>query len=108
MSGPTARDYYLAARYYRDSGNDLVKAKEYITKANQMDAKYWQLRLESLVHGDLKDYSSAIAAAEKSMVMAETAGNMDYVKMNKKSIDMWKEMMAKPKSAKSAKQSAKM
>ena len=64
--------------------------------------------IPALQHGDLKDYSSAIAAAEKSMVMAETAGNMDYVKMNKKSIDMWKEMMAKPKKAKSAKQSAKM
>jgi hypothetical protein len=49
LAGPSSDDYYLAARYYFDSGKDLNTALGWIQKSNTMDAKYWKLRIESLI-----------------------------------------------------------
>lgn len=96
MAGPSANDYAAAAGYYHESGKDLKKALEYIQKANAgNEPRFWQVRREALILGDLGMYAEAIAAAEKSAMLAEKAGNAEYVKMNKASIEMWKPKVKK-------------
>ncbi|MCB0704107.1 MAG: DUF2911 domain-containing protein [Saprospiraceae bacterium] len=92
MAGTSARDYYTAASYYYDAKKDMNQALVWIKKANEMDAKFWQLRRESLILAELGRYPEAIAAAEKSKAMAQEAGNQDYVRMNEKSIAEWSAM----------------
>lgn len=93
MSGPSDRDYYLAAAYFHDEGKDLNKALKWIDKAIEKGGdRYWVLRKKALIQADLKDYKGAIATAKKSSDAAKEAGNMDYVKMNDQSIAMWKKM----------------
>jgi len=89
MAGTSRGDYYTAARYFYDNDKDMTKALEWIKMANKKDAKFWQLRLQSLIEAKMGDKKSAVATAMKSMEMAKTEGNMDYVRMNKKSIDEW-------------------
>ena len=78
MAGTSRGDYYSAARYFYDNGKDLNKAHDWISKANEMDAKFWQLRLQSLIEADMGKKKMAIATAQRSMDMAQKAGNMDY------------------------------
>jgi len=82
LAGPSSDDYYLAARYYLDSGKDLNKALPWIQKATSMEPKYWKIRVESLILGKLGRIDEAIAAAEKSKALAMEDHNDDYVKMN--------------------------
>ena len=89
LSGPGARDYYVAARYYFANDKDIDQAREWIEMANEMDAKFWQLRLEALIHAKMENYDEAIRTAKTSMEMAEEAGNQNYVRMNKESIEEW-------------------
>lgn len=96
MAGPSGNDYAAAAGYYHESGKDLKKALEYIRKATAGDdPKFWQVRREALILGDLGMYAEAVAAAEKSAMLAEKAGNKEYVTMNKASIEMWKPKVKK-------------
>lgn len=93
LAGPTGNDYYAAASYYHESGKDLQQALEWIQKATKVDEPmFWQVRREALILADMKKYGEAIKAAEKSMALADKAGNEDYVRMNKKSIDEWSKM----------------
>jgi len=61
-------------------------------KANQMDEKFWQKRLEALILAKLKRYKEAIAAAERSSALATDAGNAGYPRMNAKDIAEWSRM----------------
>lgn len=91
MSGPSAGDYFAAASYYHDENKDLEQAYEWIKKAVEMgdpDA-YWVLRRKALIEADLGKKDDAIATAKKSLAAAEKAGNMDYVKMNRESLQEW-------------------
>jgi len=89
LAGPTSGDYYSAASYYLDSGKDINQAYEWIQKANKTDAKFWTLRRQSLIEAKMGNKAAAIASAKKSMDMAKEAGNMDYVRMNEKSLKEW-------------------
>ena len=90
MSGPSANDYYAAASYYYEEGLDLKKAKEWIDKAVAMNANaFWVLRRQSLIYAKMGDKQGAIKAAKLSMAAAESAGNSDYVKLNKDSLTEW-------------------
>ena len=90
MAGPSSNDYYRAASYMHDAGGDLSVALEYIQKANDTDSpRYWMVRREALILADLDRGQEAIAAAKRSMSLAQEAGNMDYVRMNEKSIAEW-------------------
>ena len=92
MSGPSANDYFQAATFLSDSDEgDDEKALEYIQKANGMTEKpaYWMVRREAIILGKLGKKAEAIAAAKKSKMLAEEAGNQDYVRMNEKSIEEW-------------------
>ena len=86
LSGPSSDDYYQAARYYFDSGKDLTQAVGWIQKSNQMDAKFWKLRVESMILAKLGRKSEAIEAAMKSKTMAAAEGNEEYVRMNEEAI----------------------
>ncbi|CAH1000862.1 hypothetical protein LEM8419_01922 [Neolewinella maritima] len=90
MAGPSANDYFQAATFLNESGQDNEKALEYIQKANSMgDARFWMVRREALILDALGRTDEAIEAAKKSMELAQEAGNMDYVRMNEKSLEEW-------------------
>lgn len=91
MSGPAMGDYYAAAVYLSSTDQELDKAKMYMEKAMAMnkDPKFWQLRQQSLLLAKVGDKKGAIEAAKKSLSGATTAGNMDYVKLNKDSLKEW-------------------
>jgi hypothetical protein len=101
MGGPTAGEYAAAASYYHESGKDLTQALEWIKKANSMgESRYWLMRREATILGDLERYDEAIAAANKSIELAKVADDVDYVKMNEKSIADWNAMKNKKKAKK--------
>ena len=86
----SANDYFAAAQYYYQEGMNMGKAKEWIDKAVSMNEEaFWMTRAQSLIYAKLGDTKGAIEAAKKSMVVAQAAGNMDYVKMNKESLKEW-------------------
>ena len=90
MSGPTAGDYYNAARYYRESKKDLKQALAWMDKSIEMGSdRFWVLRQKSLIQADMGNYKDAIATARLSLAKAKEAGNNDYIKMNNDSIEMW-------------------
>lgn len=91
LDGPGFGDYYQAAVYYMNEGKDMMKAKEWMDKAMSMNdnPRFWHLRQKSLVYAKAGDVKGAIAAAKKSLALAEEAGNADYIKMNKESLKEW-------------------
>ena len=89
--------YYQAATYYLNSGKDLNEALTWIDKAIEMyeqdnSSPYWVYRTKALIQADLKDYKGAIETARLSSEKAKAAGNMDYVKLNEKSVAEWSNM----------------
>lgn len=90
LAGPSNGDYYNAGVYYLNAGKDLNKALEYVQKATKSgEPRFWQLRQESLILAKLGRYKEATNVAKKSLELATTAGNADYIKMNNDSIKMW-------------------
>lgn len=90
MNGPAAGDYYQAAVYYLNADKDINKAKTWIDKAIAMsEPAYWYYRQKALIYAKSGDKKGAIAAAERSMELAQAAGSQDYVAMNKKSLTEW-------------------
>ena len=93
MNGPAAGDYYQAAVYFLNADKDISKAKNWIDKAIAMSERpaYWYYRQKSLIYAKAGDKKGAIAAAEQSLTLAQDAGNMDYVALNKKSLAEWRD-----------------
>jgi len=90
LAGPSKGDYYNAGVYMANNGGDMDKALMYVQKATSgADAKFWQLRQESLILAKMGKKAEAIAAAKKSLAKATEAGNADYVNMNNDSIKEW-------------------
>ncbi|MBK9734607.1 MAG: DUF2911 domain-containing protein [Saprospiraceae bacterium] len=90
MAGPSAGDYYNAARYYRESKKDLVQALAWMNKSIEMgNDKFWVLRQKSLIEADMGKFKEAIATANLSLAKAKEAANNDYIKMNMDSIAAW-------------------
>jgi hypothetical protein len=81
-SSATANDYAAAAVYYLDNNKDSKQALAWIQKANEKDAKYWNLHTEAKIRMKMKDYKGAATAAEQSRKLALEDKNADYVKMN--------------------------
>lgn len=91
MAGPDANAYYAASRYYFEEKKDPKQALEWVNKSLEMGGdKFWILRMKAQIQAELGMYKDAIATAEKSMELAKADGNMDYVRMNEKSISEWK------------------
>lgn len=91
MSGPTANDYYSAAVYKLQSGDDMSQAKTWIDKAVEMsdEPAFWMYRQQSLIYAKSGDKEGAVKAAQKSLELAQKAGNDDYVALNTKSLKEW-------------------
>ena len=84
---PAPSDYYKAAVYFRESGKDLKKAKEWIAYAIKKDpGKFWMYRQQALILIGLGEKKGAIEASKNSLKYAKKAGNQDYVRMNTKTI----------------------
>jgi hypothetical protein len=93
LDGPNEGTYASMARYYLESGKDLKLAKEWIGKAIEKNpTAYWHLRQKSLIEAKLKEYKAATMTAQASLDLAKKEGNMDYVRMNEKSIAEWAKM----------------
>ena len=89
-NNPKASDYYSSAVYFLNSDLDLNQAKNWMEMAiDKGNNKYFHLRQYSLILAGLGDNEAAIEAAKKSYELAKIAGNGDYLKMNKKSIENW-------------------
>lgn len=90
MAGPDAGAYYAAGRYYFEEKKDMKQALEWVNKSLEMGGdKFWILRMKSQIQAELNMYKDAVATAEKSLELAKADGNMDYVRMNEKSISEW-------------------
>lgn len=93
MAGPSMNDYYQAASFLSES-DDKEKVKDaltYIQKANKLagdNPRYWMVRRQGIIMESLGMNKEAKAAFTQSMELAEKAGNMDYVRLNKKSLKM--------------------
>lgn len=95
MAGPSMNDYYQAASFLSDSGDNsnMKDALTYIQKANTMagdEQRYWMVRREGMILESLGMKKEAKAAFTKSLELAKAAGNMDYVRLNEKSLKMMK------------------
>ncbi|MEL6922797.1 MAG: DUF2911 domain-containing protein [Bacteroidota bacterium] len=83
MNGPSKNDYFQAAVYLHESGRDLDTALEYIQKVTESEkALFFQVHREALILADLGRKAEATAAAERSRMLSEKAGNMDFVRLN--------------------------
>lgn len=90
MKGVSRNDYYQAARYYYNTGNDLNQALTWAKKANEIGKRYWQLRLEAQINAKLGDYKRAVAKIQESSTVAKEAGNADYAAANAKMAMGWR------------------
>ena len=90
MDGPSANDFYAAARYFYDEKKDMAKALAWVEKSLEKGGdKFWILRLKANILAELGRYKEAIVVAEKSTELAKKEGNGDYPRMNEKSIMDW-------------------
>ena len=90
LEGPTAGEYGSMASYYLDNGKDPKQALDFMNKSLAMGGeRFFTLRTKSLIQAKLGDKAGAIATAKKSLEMAKTEKNADYVRMNEKSIAEW-------------------
>ena len=92
MSGPSRNDYYQAARYFYNTDRDLKEALAWVKKANDMEPKYWQLRLEAQIQAKLGDKNRALAKIAESSEVAKAAGNKNYAEANDKMAEEWRKM----------------
>lgn len=75
--------YYNAAMYYLDNGKDLNQALTWLNKAaEQNPTAYWIHHQRANCLAKMGKKQEAVAAAKKSLELATTAKNTDYVKLN--------------------------
>lgn len=77
------KPYFRAAGFYYDHGQDLNKAKEWIDAAVKQSEAYYIVHLKAKILAKLGEKENALAAANRSLELAETAKDSAYVKLNK-------------------------
>jgi Protein of unknown function (DUF2911) len=92
LDGPTQSEYFAMSQYYFDNGKGNAEALDFANKAIAKGDRFWMLRHKSLVQAKMGDKAGAIATAKRSLELAKTEKNMDYVRMNEKSIAEWTKM----------------
>jgi len=79
------KPYFNAAMYYMDNGKDLAKATAWLDKAvEQTPTAYWVWYQKARCLSMLKKNAEAKTASLKSLELAKTAKNPDYVTLNEK------------------------
>lgn len=77
------RPYFQAAMYYLETGRDLNQAVEWFDKAiGQNPNAYWVYHQKANALAKLGKKDEAKTTAQKSMDLAKTQNNPDYVKLN--------------------------
>lgn len=90
IAGPTGTDYFSAASFYMETGKDIKQAKQWIdTAVEKSPNAYWMWRMKSLIEAKMGDKKMAIESAKKSLALAISAPNPDYVRLNKISLEEW-------------------
>ncbi len=90
LAGPSSFDYFRAALYLHERGQDLNTALQYIQKATKGEnPRFFQVHREALILADLGRKAEAIAVAKKSLELSKKAGNDDFIRLNEKSIKEW-------------------
>lgn len=85
MAGPSADDYYAAAKYYYENDKDLNKAVEWINTSVEMSKdkpKFWVIHWQAKILGKAGKTKEAIAAAELSKKLATEAKYDAYIQKN--------------------------
>lgn len=81
------KPYFESASYYFETGRDLKKALEWVSKAIEGNSSaYWIWHLQAKIQAKAGDKIAAKASAEKSMALAKEGKNDDYVTLNLKLI----------------------
>lgn len=92
---PTAQTYYEAARYLQESGRDTERALEYVDRALELGGDtYYFHRVRSLLLARKGDLKEAIRAAARSLELARAEGKDEFVRMNQRNIELWKNQLA--------------
>jgi Protein of unknown function (DUF2911) len=78
--------YFQAANYYYDTNRDLKQALEWINKAIEGGGMFFQVHLKAKIQAKMGDCKGATETAMKSIELAKTARNDEYVKFNEKLI----------------------
>ena len=77
------RPYFQAGMYYMDTNRDLNQAIQWFDMAIQQNPNaFWVYHQKANALAKLGKKEDAKTAANKSMDLAKTAGNADYVKLN--------------------------
>ncbi|SEW50853.1 DUF2911 domain-containing protein [Chitinophaga arvensicola] len=85
MQSADKKPYFQAAVYYYENGKDLTKAVEWINEAAaQSPEAFWVWYQKARINAKAKNTAVAKEAAQKSIELATTAKNDDYVTLNKK------------------------
>lgn len=94
---PSAESYYEAARYLEETGREPDRALSYIDKALRLGGDtYYFHRVRSLILARKEDYPGAVRAATRSLELARAEGKDEFVRMNEKNIDLWKDRGTPP------------
>tara|TARA_R110002073_G_scaffold216229_2_gene376451 strand:+ start:15385 stop:16230 length:846 start_codon:yes stop_codon:yes gene_type:complete len=85
LEGPSYNDYIQSAIYYYNTDQDINKAKGWLDKSIEMtskEPKIWMLYWKSLIHEKAGYRKSSVAAAKKSLRMAQKEKNNYFIKKN--------------------------
>ena len=78
------KPYWQAAQFYNEYDKNLPAALNNVTKAiTENKEAFWIWIYKAKIQKDMGDYAGAMESSKKSMELAATAKNDDYVKMNK-------------------------
>lgn len=82
-----SKPFYQAASYYFDNNKDLNKAYEWIKEATSANPKaYWMEHLKAKIELKMGLKAAAIESAKRSIAVAESEKNQDYVVLNQQLI----------------------
>lgn len=78
------KPYWAAAQFYNEYDKNLPMALENTTKAIEENKEaFWMWIYKAKIQKEMGDMAGAMESSKKSMELATTAKNDDYVKMNK-------------------------
>lgn len=79
-----SKPYFAAAQYYFENGKDLKDARMWIDKAIESNPNaFWMTLLKARIHAKQGDKTGAMAMCDKTIELATTGKNDDYLKMAK-------------------------